>query len=118
MVIAELRPAPFTIYYLPFTSVMLSQVVELVEKKDRFAITSHLRPDGDSLGSSLGLYWLLQALEKDVEIVMHDDAPHAYRRLPGADAIRVTPAVDRAYDAVFVIECSDIDRPGLMDLEK
>ena len=97
---------------------MLSQVVELVEKKDRFAITSHLRPDGDSLGSSLGLYWLLRALDKEVEVTMRDMAPHAYQQLPGADAIRVTPAVDRPYDAVFVIECSDIDRPGLIDLEK
>jgi bifunctional oligoribonuclease and PAP phosphatase NrnA len=97
---------------------MLSQVVELIEKKNRFAITSHVRPDGDSLGSSLGLYWLLRSLEKDVEVIMRDAAPHAYRQLPGADAIRVTPAIDRAYDAVFVIECSDIDRPGLIDLEK
>src|SRR5438309_9364676 len=96
---------------------MLSQVVELIEKKDRFAITSHIRPDGDSLGSSLGLYWLLRALEKDVEIIMRDPAPHSYQELPGARQIRVTPAVDRAYDAVFVIECSDMDRPGLMDLE-
>ncbi len=97
---------------------MLSQVVELVEKKDRFAITSHVRPDGDSLGSSLGLYWLLRALDKDVEVTMRDTAPHAYQQLPGATAIRVTPSVDRPYDAVFVIECSDIDRPGLIDLEK
>jgi len=97
---------------------MLSQVVELVEKRDRFAITSHVRPDGDSLGSSLGLYWLLRALDKDVEVTMRDTAPHAYQQLPGATAIRVTPSVDRPYDAVFVIECSDIDRPGLIDLEK
>ena len=97
---------------------MLSQVVELIEHKQRFAITSHIRPDGDSLGSSLGLYWLLRALDKDVEVIMRDPAPPAYRGLPGADAIRVTPAVDQPYDAVFVIECSDIDRPGLIDLEK
>src|SRR4029077_1508855 len=84
----------------------------------RFGITSHIRPDGDSLGSSLGLYWLLRVLEKDVEVIMRDAAPPAYRQLPGAEAIRVTPAVDRPYDAVFVIECSDIDRPGLIDLEK
>src|SRR6184192_3389329 len=96
---------------------MLSQVVELVEKKDRFAITSHVRPDGDSLGSSLGLFWLLKSLNKDVEVIMRDPAPHSYQELPGARQIRVTPAVDRAYDAVFVIECSDMDRPGLMDLE-
>src|SRR5215510_5070984 len=97
---------------------MLSQVVELIESKNRFAITSHIRPDGDSLGSSLGLHWLLQALDKDVEVIMRDPVPHAYRQLPGAEAVRVTPAIDRAYDAVFVIECSDIDRPGLIDLEK
>jgi len=97
---------------------MLSQVVELIEKKDRFAITSHVRPDGDSLGSSLGLYWLLKALNKDIEVIMRDPAPHSYQQLPGAHAIRVTPAADRAYDAIFVIECSDIDRPGLIDLEK
>ena len=97
---------------------MLSQVVELIESNNSFGITSHIRPDGDSLGSSLGLYWLLRALEKDVEVIMRDGAPHSYRQLPGAGTIRVTPTVDRPYDAVFVIECSDIDRPGLIDLEK
>jgi phosphoesterase RecJ-like protein len=97
---------------------MLSQVVELIESKRRFAITSHVRPDGDSLGSSLGLYWLLRALEKDAEVIMRDPVPHAYQQLPGAKNVRVTPSVDRAYDAVLVIECSDITRPGLIDLEK
>ena len=97
---------------------MLSQVVELIEAKRRFAITSHIRPDGDSLGSSLGLYWLLRALDKDVEVIMRDPVPHAYQQLPGANDVRVTPAVDPSYHAVFVIECSDITRPGLGDLEK
>lgn len=97
---------------------MLSQVVEVIESKRTFAITSHVRPDGDSLGSSLGLYWLLRALDKDVEVIMRDPVPHAYQQLPGAKQVRVTPTVDRPYQAVFVIECSDITRPGLADLEK
>src|SRR5438876_9773894 len=97
---------------------MLSQVVELIESKRRFAITSHIRPDGDSLGSSLGLYWLLRALDKDVEVIMRDPVPHAYQLLPGAKEVRETPIVDRSYHAVFVIECSDISRPGLIGLEK
>src|SRR6266436_9852407 len=97
---------------------MLSQVVELIEAKHRFAITSHIRPDGDGLGSSLGLYWLLRALDKDPEVIMRDPVPHSYRSLPGAADIRVTPAIDKPYDAVFVIECSDVDRPGLINLEK
>src|SRR4030081_762895 len=78
--------------------IMLSQVVELIESKRRFAITSHIRPDGDSLGSSLGLCWLLRALEKDAEVVMRDAVPHSYQQLPGADEVRVTPSVDRPYD--------------------
>jgi hypothetical protein len=57
----------------------------------------------------------LRGLEKDVEVIMRDAAPHSYRQLPGAEAIRVTPSVDRPYDAVFVIECSDIDRPGFWE---
>ncbi|MEP6743146.1 MAG: bifunctional oligoribonuclease/PAP phosphatase NrnA [bacterium] len=97
---------------------MLSQVVELIEAKRKFGITSHRRPDGDSLGSSLGLYWLLRALDKDVEVIMRDPVPHAYQTLPGAKSVRVTPAVDDSYHAVFVIECSDVERPGLADLEK
>lgn len=97
---------------------MLSQVVELIEKKDRFAITSHVRPDGDGLGSSLGLFWLLKALNKDAEVIMRDPAPHAYQQLPGARGIRVVDSINGQYDAVFVIECSDIDRPGLIDLDK
>ncbi len=97
---------------------MLSQVVELIEAKRRFAITSHIRPDGDSLGSSLGLYWLLRALDKDVEVIMRDPVPNAYQQLPGAQDVRVTPAVEPSDNAVFVIECSDITRPGLIDLEK
>ena len=103
---------------IAFIEIMLSQVVELIEAKRRFAITSHIRPDGDSLGSSLGLYWLLRALDKDVEVIMRDPVPHAYQQLPGANHVRVTPAVDPSYHAVFVIECSDISRPGLGDLEK
>ncbi|HYP52409.1 MAG TPA: bifunctional oligoribonuclease/PAP phosphatase NrnA, partial [Pyrinomonadaceae bacterium] len=96
---------------------MLSQVVELIESKRCFGITSHVRPDGDALGSSLGLYWLLRALDKEPEVIMRDPVPHAYERLPGSDLVRVTPRIDRPYDAVFVIECSDVSRPGLADLE-
>ncbi|MBA2340717.1 MAG: bifunctional oligoribonuclease/PAP phosphatase NrnA [Pyrinomonadaceae bacterium] len=97
---------------------MLSQVVELIEHKRFFAITSHMRPDGDSLGSSLGLYWLLRQLGKSVEVIMRDPAPQAYHKLPGACEVRTTQKVDREYDAVFVIECSDITRPGLENLEE
>ncbi|MBP9664955.1 MAG: bifunctional oligoribonuclease/PAP phosphatase NrnA [Pyrinomonadaceae bacterium] len=96
---------------------MLSQVVELIEKKSRFAITTHIKPDGDGVGSSLGLYWLLRSLGKDADVIVRGDVPPAYRSLPGADSIRDVAHVNGHYDAVFVIECSDLDRPGIDGLD-
>ncbi len=95
---------------------MLGQVIELIEKHERFAITSHIRPDGDSLGSSLALCWILRGLKKDAEVIMCDQVPMAYSKLPGSEEVRVVPDIDREYDAVFVIECSDVSRPGLPSL--
>lgn len=96
---------------------MLSQVVELIENKQNFAITTHVRPDGDGVGSSLGLCWLLRSLGKTAEVISRDHIPIAYARLPGADEIRIVSAIDKEYDAVFVIECSDSARPGIKNLE-
>jgi phosphoesterase RecJ-like protein len=95
---------------------VLSQVVELIEKKNTFAITTHHRPDGDGVGSSLGLCWLLRSLGKSAEVITSDVIPHTYHYLPGADEIRRVSAIDRDYDAVFVIECSDLERPGIVGL--
>ncbi len=96
---------------------MLSQVVELIENKHSFAITTHVRPDGDGVGSSLGLCWLLRSLGKSAEVVLRDEIPVSYANLPGADEIKRVAEVNGKYDAVFVIECSDLSRPGIRGLE-
>ena len=96
---------------------MLSQVVELIENKSRFAITTHIKPDGDGVGSSLGLCWLLRSLGKRADVLVHGSIPIAYQSLPGADEIRDTKTINGDYDAVFVIECSDLERPGISGLE-
>jgi phosphoesterase RecJ-like protein len=97
---------------------MLSQVVELIESKSKFAITTHIKPDGDGVGSSLGLCWLLQSLGKSAEVIVRGEVPPAYRSLPGADEILNVTSVNGKYDAIFVIECSDLDRPGIEGLDK
>jgi bifunctional oligoribonuclease and PAP phosphatase NrnA len=96
---------------------VLSQVVELIENNRNFAITTHVRPDGDGIGSSLGLCWLLRSLGKQAEVILRDEIPVAYSQLPGAGEIRTVSEIDARYDAVFVIECSDIKRPGIINLE-
>src|ERR1044072_8478851 len=77
-------PSSFILHPSSLAFEMLNQVVAVIEAKRRFAITSHIRPDGDSLGSSLGLFWLLRALDKDAEVIMRDPVPHAYHKPPGA----------------------------------
>jgi len=101
-----------TIHYF-----MLSQVVELIENKQNFAITTHVRPDGDGIGSSLGLCWLLRSLGKNAEVIVRDGVPVSYTQLPGAEEIKQVTEVNGKYDAVFVIECSDLNRPGIKGLE-
>lgn len=97
---------------------MLSQVVELIETKHSFGITTHIKPDGDGVGSSLGLCWLLRSLGKEAEVIVCGEVPPAYRSLPGADEILDVSSVNGKYDAIFVIECSDVDRPGIKGLDK
>ena len=96
---------------------MLSQVVQLIEQKQRFMITSHIRPDGDGIGSGLGLYWMLRSMGKEAEVVLRDRVPPAYNVLPGSELVVVQDDITTDYDAAFIIECSDVSRPGLPGLK-
>ncbi|HEU4389076.1 MAG TPA: bifunctional oligoribonuclease/PAP phosphatase NrnA [Blastocatellia bacterium] len=97
---------------------MLSEVVELIDQKQRFVITSHVRPDGDGLGSGLALYWMLASLGKEALVVLRDPVPASYTVLPGSDRVLVQSDLVQRYDAAFVIECSDVERPGLAGLKE
>ncbi|HXF42897.1 MAG TPA: bifunctional oligoribonuclease/PAP phosphatase NrnA, partial [Pyrinomonadaceae bacterium] len=57
------------------------------------------------------------SLGKDAEVIVNGDIPSAYRRLSGADKIRDIKKLDKQYDAVFVIECSDLKRPDIVGIE-
>jgi phosphoesterase RecJ-like protein len=96
---------------------MLSEVVELIDRKKRFVITSHVRPDGDGLGSGLALYWMLSSLGKEAAVILRDPVPVSYTVLPGSDLVAVQEDIAEIYDAAFVIECSDVERPGLPGLK-
>jgi phosphoesterase RecJ-like protein len=96
---------------------MLSQVVQLIEQKHRFMITSHIRPDGDGIGSGLALYWMLRSLGKEVEVILRDRIPPAYNVLPGSELVLVQDDATESFDAAFIIECSDVFRPGLPSLK-
>ena len=86
-------------------------------RRQRFLITSHARPDGDSIGSQLAMAFALRALGKDVRIVNADPAPEHYQDFPGMDLIEIAASASPDVDAVIVMECSDLTRTGVAGLE-
>lgn len=84
----------------------------------RFLLTSHERPDGDSIGSQLALAFALEALGKQVRLVNADPPPVPYRVFPGTDRVEVARTVEGEFDAVVVLECGDVRRPGVKGIER
>lgn len=85
--------------------------------RQRFLLTSHARPDGDSIGSQLAMAFALDALGKDVRIVNADPAPEHYQDFPGMERIEIAARVDADVDAVIVMECSDPGRTGVAGID-
>jgi phosphoesterase RecJ-like protein len=84
----------------------LDETVALVRRGQRFLVTGHARPDGDSLGSMLATAHGLRALGKDVLVYDRDPAPPQLAFLPGAIAIVTTPPTE-PFDGTLVHDCGD-----------
>ncbi len=99
------------------TRAMIDRIIETVDAKDDLLVVSHVRPDGDSAGSQFALALALESLDKRVSLISRDPMPARYGALPGAGRLRVASRLERSYDAVFVLECGNIERPGIQGLE-
>src|SRR5204863_10104549 len=95
----------------------IERICEEITRRRRFLITSHARPDGDSIGSQLAMAFALDALGKSVRIVNADAAPEHYQDFPGMTRIEIASHVSADVDAVIVMECSDLSRAGVSGLE-
>jgi bifunctional oligoribonuclease and PAP phosphatase NrnA len=73
-------------------------------------ITSHVRPDGDAVGSLLGLGLALQQAGKVVSMVLADGVPSSFRHLQGIDQIKT--AVEGTFDTFITVDCADFKRTG------
>ena len=96
---------------------MLSQVLSQIEQRDRFVLTSHARPDGDAVGSSLGFSQILRSMGKQAEVVLRDGVPRIYHSLPYADKVVKAERVNGNYQAAIILECESIQRTRLQGLE-
>jgi phosphoesterase RecJ-like protein len=95
-----------------------AQIRDEILARHRFLISSHARPDGDSIGSQLAMAFALEALGKEVRIVNADEAPEHYQDFPGMERIEFAAVIERpSVDAVIVMECSDLSRTGVAGLE-
>ena len=81
-----------------------------IDAAHRIMVTSHVRPDGDAVGSLLGLGLALENMGKEVSLVLEDGVPATFRHLPGCEQVYKTPI--GVYDLTIVLDCSDISRVG------
>ncbi len=88
--------------------VMLS---DRIAKVDSIAIGGHVRPDGDCVGSCMGLYLYLKETcpEKQVDVYLQD-IPDIYRFLKRADQIRENIDPTQVYDLFISLDCGDEGR--------
>jgi bifunctional oligoribonuclease and PAP phosphatase NrnA len=90
---------------------MIPALLDAIEKNHTFLVTTHENPDGDAVGSSLGLASFLRNAGKEVTIHFKDPVPDLYRFLPLADQVLDT-VPDRPYDICFVLDVGEFRRAG------
>lgn len=92
------------------------RLAQVIESGSRFLISSHVNPDGDSVGSTCALASLLSSIGKEVTVVFEDAVPPQYQFIPGSEQILVGDDVTRALpdrDTVAIImDCSELHRVG------
>jgi len=91
----------------------VDHVEKWFEKADKIVIVSHVSPDGDAIGSSLGLYHFLSSQDKTVHVIVPNAFPDFLRWMPGAKDIiqynRYKEFADKLIQEADVICCLDFN---------
>lgn len=96
---------------------MLDKVLKEIERRERFVLTSHARPDGDAVSSTLACGEILRQMGKNTDIVLHDGVPRVYHHLPFAETVTKADRIENHYDAAILLECDSIQRTRVEGLE-
>jgi bifunctional oligoribonuclease and PAP phosphatase NrnA len=90
----------------------LNKIIDIIKNSRSFLVTSHVRLDGDALGSELAMYHLLTHMGKQAVVYNQDETPRHYRFLPGSEVIvHHLPDLDN-FEVACVLDCSELDRIG------
>ena len=90
---------------------MIPSILEAIERNHSFLVTTHENPDGDAVGSSLGLAQFLRNAGKEVIVHFKDPVPELYRFLPRIDEV-IHTVPERHYDVCFVLDVGEFRRAG------
>ncbi|MEW6287769.1 MAG: DHH family phosphoesterase [Chloroflexota bacterium] len=85
-------------------------IKERLAKANKVVVASHVRPDGDAVGSLLGLGLALMDAGKAVQMVLADGVPASFRHLEGSDLVVKAPSGE--YDTFITVDCADFKRTG------
>jgi len=88
------------------------QIGQALRENQRFAVLSHVRPDGDALGSQLALGLSLKQLGKDVRIWNEDGMLEKYSFLPSANLLTKPPADPEDVDVAIALDTAIQNRLG------
>ncbi len=94
---------------------VLEEIIERIKEHRRFAISTHISPEGDAVGSALALRLILRRLGKEALVVMQDPVPYNLTFLKGAEGIKppTDPALEQlAPELWFIVDCANLDRVG------
>jgi phosphoesterase RecJ-like protein len=83
-----------------------------IKASRRIVVTSHLRPDGDSLCTALALALMGGLLGKETAVINHDPTPLPFCGFPGFAGIRIGPIRPADFDTIILLECADVSRSG------
>ena len=86
------------------------EIGESLNQAARVLVVSHVRPDGDAVGSLLGMGLSLLATGKTVQMVLADGVPGSFRHLPGSSLVKKKPEGES--DLTIVLDASDLLRVG------
>jgi phosphoesterase RecJ-like protein len=87
-----------------------AEIKERLGVAQKVLIASHIRPDGDAIGSLIGLGLALQNGGKTVQMVLADGVPSSFRYLEGSDQVQKEAGED--FDTFIAVDCADFKRLG------
>ncbi len=90
---------------------IVQRIVEAIRQSETICVVGHVRPDGDCIGSQLGLALALKDAGKKVTIWNEDQVPGKLAFLDG-DHLLQTPKPGRKFDCVIATDCASFERLG------